>query len=72
MGNSDQGNSLEKLTPIEHYPYASYLKGRTGGDFKRHKTLAHAKAAVNQRIRLGETHLYRWHEESGKWLELFL
>lgn len=44
----DYAPELKGLVPYEFFPYASYMKGRTGGDFKRHKTLAHAKSAVNQ------------------------
>lgn len=80
MTKNDTAKSLAELSPQgEWYGYASYIEGRTNGtgsnhdgDFKRHKTLGHAKSAVapwfdgQQR----KTAVYQWVGtlEDGYWV----
>lgn len=80
MANSkDTAKSLDELSPYDYFPYASYIKGRTGGsgwangsDFKRHKTLAHAKTALRGASYLGEVdkRIYQWDESKQEWQEV--
>lgn len=43
----DMQNSLDKLKPVEFYPWASRVPGRGyTKEFKRHKTVGHAHAAL--------------------------
>lgn len=53
VNQSEVSKTLEDLNPVEEYPYATYIEGRThgsgwagGDDYKRHLTLAQAKSAV--------------------------
>ena len=77
MTNGDIASELGDLSPFEFYPFASFLEGRTNGqgwnygEYKRHKTLGHAKAAISHtNVRSGERRLYRWSEESESWVEV--
>jgi hypothetical protein len=82
--SSDVARNLNDLLPFEMYPYASYLQGRTNGgtnyegsaDFKRHKTLGHAKSAtgaVSRRAGYPGSKIYTWigvYGDDGHWEEL--
>ena len=77
MNAADIAENLADLSPIEVYGFASYLEGRSNGngsnygEYKRHKTLGHAKAAIaHSNVRPGERRLYRWDDESGAWVEI--
>ena len=79
MSNKDVAKSLEDLSPIEFYEYASYVPGRTNGsgwnggtDFKRHPQLHHAKVAVKAVRNRPDTKIYRWVGDvfTGKWEEI--
>jgi len=39
-------DTLDKLTPVEFYPWASRVPDRGSRSFKRHKTVGHAHAAL--------------------------
>lgn len=80
--SGDTASDLSNLSPYEVFPFASYIEGRAGREaFKRHSTLAHAKAAIsgwrsNGGARPGVTYsppkLYRWVGtlEAGRWEEI--
>jgi hypothetical protein len=71
----DLARSLEDLQPFEHNPYASFLKGRSGGDFKRHKTIGHARNATSaknvwNRGYSPDTDIFRWDDDTKRWVSL--
>lgn len=86
----DISKTLEGLNRFEVYEYATYIEGRTGGnasrrgDYRRHKTLVHARAAAKSAInvlvydengvvvgyRRPKTRIYRWSDEQGEWVEV--
>lgn len=84
MSKDEIAKYIVDLKPYEYFPFASFVRGRTngtgsqhGGEFKRHKTLAHAKSATSSShgyVRDGEkeTHLYKWvgDFENGYWVML--
>ncbi len=75
---SEVSDSLDTLSPFELYPFASYVEHRSyGNPFKRHKTLAHARAAISAAKYAARTlnavKLYRWEGvvgEDGRWVEI--
>jgi hypothetical protein len=75
--SADIAERLADLNPYEFFGFASYLEGRTNGvgtnygEFKRHKTLGHAKSAIaHWNGRNGTRRLYRWDTELEEWAEL--
>lgn len=73
--SADLARSLDDLEPFERYLYASFVKGRTGGDFKRHKTIGHARNAIGSgnswnRGHAPTTALYQWDDETKEWAPL--
>lgn len=71
----DTSKNLEGLVPYEIYPFASYLEGRAegrqDGEYKRHKTLPHAKNAINPHWRRGAKRaIYKWDDYELKWVEI--
>jgi hypothetical protein len=71
--SADLQRTLEELKPFEHYPFASFVKGRPGGDFKRHKTLPHARNATNSKNVWNRgfnpnTDVYEWDDKTKTWL----
>jgi hypothetical protein len=73
--SADLARKLDDLQPFEHYPYASFVKNRTGGDFKRHKTLAHAHNATSAKNVWNRgyspvTEIYRWDDETKGWVPI--
>ncbi|MBC7594572.1 MAG: hypothetical protein H7288_11645 [Kineosporiaceae bacterium] len=70
---------LADLQPEEHtfYGFATFLEGRTNGcgwnygEYKRHKTLAHAKSAISNTNSRGYTRrLYEWSKDAKAWVEI--
>ena len=75
MRATDIAENLADLSPVEVYGFASYLEGRSNGtgsnygEYKRHKTLGHAKAAIaHSNVRPGERRLYEW--DGTGWVEI--
>jgi hypothetical protein len=75
--SKDIAKELADLDPHEFYGFASYLENRTNGqgwstgEYKRHKTLGHAKAAINNFVSRGYSRrLYQWSEETASWVEI--
>jgi hypothetical protein len=73
--SADLARKLDDLQPFEHYPYASFVKNRTGGDFKRHKTLGYARNAVRSTMagtqgQILHSALYRWDDETKGWVPI--
>jgi hypothetical protein len=75
--SSDIAANINELAPHEFYGFASFLEGRTNGvgwnygEYKRHKTLAHAKSAISNTNSRGYTRrLYQWDESTSAWVEI--
>ena len=73
--SADLAGSLDDLRPFESYPYASFVKGRSGGDFKRHKTLTHARGATSSKNSWNRGHspatgIYQWDDNTKGWVLL--
>lgn len=81
MGVKDEAKNIEDLTPYgEFFPYATKIKSRGYyTPFKRHRTLGHAKNALNLGRELHQYQrdwrpdpddfkLYKWQED--KWVEI--
>ena len=73
----DIAKTLDELTPHSFYGFATYLEGRTNGtgwnygEYKRHKTLGHAKSAISNTNSRGYTRrLYQWDEATSAWVEV--
>ena len=77
MADADIAKELADLSPIQTYGFATFLEGRTNGqgwnygEYKRHKTLAHAKSAISNTNSRGYTRrLYQWSDEANGWVEI--
>ena len=75
--SKDTATSLQDLSPQgEWYGYASYIQYRNDtGDFKRHKTLGHAKSAIKFILKSkfkSTVALYEWVGtlQNGSWVEI--
>lgn len=83
MNIKDTSDKLDDLNPYEFFGFASYIPGRNqgrywvgGGDFKRHKTLAHAKSAIRSsassigNFDTAPCKVYAWNGVTEAWEEV--
>jgi hypothetical protein len=83
MSVNDVAKSLDDLVRVEVFNFASFIAGRTNGtgsgttgdDFKRHRTLGQARAAISayrSNVHGGRANLnvavYAWDVGTGTWV----
>lgn len=79
--NKDTAEVLSELSPYDLFEFATYLPGRSNGtgargaDFKRHRTMGHAKAAIASSRSNGgrnteHAKIFMWMPDTFSWQEV--